>query len=173
VSDGRTEAVYHSLAQADYVCMVAVTPQHELVCVSQYRPAVDTVTLELPAGLLEPAEEPLACAVRELAEEAEHLPSTPPVLLGCFFPDTGRLENRFWAYFASDVMRLANASAEPNVDLHLVPLRDLPRYIAEGRFAHALHIAAVGLAAMRGALPILSEAGRTSATAVAPMTGGV
>lgn len=157
VSDGTNEAVYHSFAQADYVSIVAVTPQHELVCVSQYRPAVDTVTLELPAGLLQADEDPLECAVRELAEEARFRPSAPPVLLGCFLPDTGRLENRFWAYVAGEVAPISNAATEPNVTRQLVPLVEVPRFIAEGRFAHALHIAALSLAVMRGSLPILSE----------------
>lgn len=172
VSDGANEAVYHSFAQADYVCIVAVTPQHELVCVSQYRPAVDTVTLELPAGLLEMNEEPLECAVRELAEEASLRPSAPPVLLGCFLPDTGRLENRFWAYVAPEVAPISNAVAESNVARQLVPLVEVPRFIAEGRFAHALHIAAVGLAVMRGSLPILSKTCWPIGAAASPLIAG-
>jgi 8-oxo-dGTP pyrophosphatase MutT (NUDIX family) len=165
VSDGTNEAVYHSFAQADYVCIVAVTPQNELVCVRQYRPAVDAVTLEMPAGLLEPNEDPVGCAVRELAEEARFRPSVPPTLLGCFMPDTGRLENRFWAYVAREVMPISNAVAEPNLTRQLVPLGDVPRLIVEGRFAHALHIAALSLAMMRGSLPMLLEAWRSDGTA--------
>jgi ADP-ribose pyrophosphatase len=156
VSDGSNEAVYHSFAQSDYVCMVAATSNHELVCVSQYRPAVDAVILELPAGMLEPDEDPLRCAVRELQEEAHFRPNAPPILLGRFFPDTGRLENRFWAYAARDVVPVADAISEPNIGRHLIPLAHVAHYIADGRFAHALHIAAIGLAMMRGVLPMIN-----------------
>jgi ADP-ribose pyrophosphatase len=139
--------------------MVALTQQQELVCVSQYRPAVDAVTLELPAGLLEVGEDPLQCAVRELAEEANFQPSAAPIPLGCLLADTGRLENRFWAFVATGVVPIADNVSEPDVTCRLVPLSDMLQFIADGRFAHALHIAAIGLAIMRGALPNWSENG--------------
>jgi ADP-ribose pyrophosphatase len=171
VSDGSNEAVYHSFAQSDYVCMVAATVNNELVCVSQYRPAVDAVTLELPAGLLEADEDPLQCAVRELHEEAHLRPGAPPLLLGRFFPDTGRLENRFWAYAARDVVPVADAINEPNMARHLIPLADVAHYIADGRFANALHIAAIGLAMMRGVLPMF-DAGLAAGTAGGSVISG-
>ncbi len=42
---------------------------HRYVMVRQYRHAVSRVTLEFPAGRLDPGEDPAACAARELAEE--------------------------------------------------------------------------------------------------------
>jgi ADP-ribose pyrophosphatase len=58
---------------------------HRYVMVHQYRHAVGRVTLEFPAGRLDPDENPVTCAVRELAEETgyaagrlEHLFSIHP-----------------------------------------------------------------------------------------------
>lgn len=51
---------------------VAVLPSHgdgTVTLIRQLRPAVDSVMLELPAGRLSPGEEPVACGLRELAEE--------------------------------------------------------------------------------------------------------
>ena len=45
------------------------TVDGQLVVVKQYRPAVDREVLELPAGLVDVGEEPVAAAVRELREE--------------------------------------------------------------------------------------------------------
>jgi ADP-ribose diphosphatase len=51
------------------VAVVAVDAEDRIVLVRQTREAARTELLELPAGTLEPGEEPLACAQRELAEE--------------------------------------------------------------------------------------------------------
>lgn len=152
-TDGADDAVFHSFAQTDYVCIVAVTPKNDLVCVRQYRPAVDAVTLELPAGMLGADEAPLDCAVRELAEETGFRPASSPIALGCFHPDTGRLENRFWAFVVRDLVPVPNFTAESEVARVLVPAAEVPRLIADGRFIHAMHIAALGLAILRGAVP--------------------
>ncbi|WP_124727246.1 NUDIX domain-containing protein [Staphylospora marina] len=51
------------------VCVMAVTEEGKLILVRQYRKAMDKVTLEIPAGKLNPGEDPAACALRELEEE--------------------------------------------------------------------------------------------------------
>jgi ADP-ribose pyrophosphatase len=51
------------------VVVLPITDQGEIVCVSQYRHAVRSTILELPAGTLEQDEDPLDCARREIAEE--------------------------------------------------------------------------------------------------------
>ncbi len=51
------------------VCVAALTSENELLFVKQYRYPYHEVCLELPAGKLEPGEEPLAAIKRELREE--------------------------------------------------------------------------------------------------------
>lgn len=66
--DGSTstrEIVEHSGA----VAIVALDRDNMLWMVRQYRKPLEKVLLEIPAGTLEPGEDPLACAQRELAEE--------------------------------------------------------------------------------------------------------
>jgi len=66
--DGKThlrEVVEHRGAAA----IVPVTQDKNVVLVRQYRYAVGTELLEIPAGTLEPGETPKECAVRELEEE--------------------------------------------------------------------------------------------------------
>lgn len=65
-SEGRREVVEHRGA----VVIAALNAQGELALVRQYRYAVGEITLELPAGTLEPGEDPRAAAQRELVEEA-------------------------------------------------------------------------------------------------------
>ena len=53
----------------DAVAIVAVDADERVVLVRQHRRAVGTDLLELPAGLVDEGEEPLAAAQRELREE--------------------------------------------------------------------------------------------------------
>jgi ADP-ribose pyrophosphatase len=64
LEDGK-EIVRHAPA----VAIVPVDGQGRVVLVRQQRPAVGGRVLELPAGLLEPGEQPLRAAQRELQEE--------------------------------------------------------------------------------------------------------
>lgn len=153
VSDGSSEAVFHSLEQADYVSVVALTQAQELVFVRQYRPAADAVTLELPGGLLEAGENPRECALRELTEETGFEVGKPLVELGGFLPDTGRLENRIWLFYAPVVRPVADWQPEAEVERCIIPYGELSRLIDGGEFVHMLHIGAIGLAVMRGFLP--------------------
>ncbi len=57
------------LESVDWVNMVAITSDGELVMVRQHRFGVGYATLETPGGMVDPGEDSLAAARRELAEE--------------------------------------------------------------------------------------------------------
>src|SRR5438045_1035793 len=59
------EIVEHSPGAA----VVAIDADRQVLLVRQPRPAVGASLLELPAGLVDPDEQPIDCARRELAEE--------------------------------------------------------------------------------------------------------
>ncbi len=61
----RREMVYHPGA----VCMIPVDGDGRLLLVEQYRHGARTRLLEIPAGTLEPGEDPAQTAARELREE--------------------------------------------------------------------------------------------------------
>src|SRR5688572_5872550 len=89
---GQDPEIYHSLAQADYISIFAITRGGLIPIVKQYRPAVEAFTFELPAGLVDPGEDPKQTCLRELKEETG-LSAESVVLLGSYYSDTGRHEN--------------------------------------------------------------------------------
>jgi ADP-ribose pyrophosphatase len=70
LEDGRTVIDdFYMVETTPYVVIFALTPQHTVPMIEHYRHAHKRVVMELPAGGIDPGEEPLACAKRELLEE--------------------------------------------------------------------------------------------------------
>ena len=129
--------------------------QGSFLLVRQYRPAVAEKTLELPSGHVEKGETPEAAARRELAEEtgyeAEHFE-----LLGSLAPDTGRLGNRLWCFYAGNATPLSpQAECEEGIELVQCESRDLFQHVINGTMDHALHLGVLLLGALRGKVPVL------------------
>jgi ADP-ribose pyrophosphatase len=145
-----TVGTFHSIRQADYVTLLAVTAAHEVVLVRQYRSALERMTLELPGGLVDGALDPATAVARELEEEAGFRVVGTPEFLGTLDPDTGRLENRFHCFVAPAIEPLPDWRPEPGIERLLVPKAEFLEMIRSGAFPTALHVALVGLAILKG-----------------------
>jgi ADP-ribose pyrophosphatase len=145
-------AIYHSIATADYVSVLALTPDGRVPVVKQFRPAVDRLTTEFPGGMRDEGEPPEACAIRELAEEAGlRVDTLQP--LAVFFPDSGRLGNRMWTYFAREAVPIAGWAPEPGIEFLMLSLDELFAQACDGSFDHGPHLAMLGMATIKGLLP--------------------
>ncbi|UZN23176.1 NUDIX domain-containing protein [bacterium 3DAC] len=84
--DGRYEVV----KRPEAVGIIALDGRGNIVLVKQYRPAVGRWTVEIPAGLIDPGEDPLQTALRELREETgyTHVEGTEEYL-GYMYPTVG------------------------------------------------------------------------------------
>jgi len=149
VAGWDVNAPYYTLELEDYVSVFATTETNEVLLVRQYRPSIETYTLELPSGHVESGESPEEAARRELAEETGY-EAEKLELLGCLAPDTGRLGNRLWAYFAPQVKPSQQShSLESGIELVVYSKMELLRDVYEGRFDHALHLAVILLAILK------------------------
>lgn len=101
------------------VVIAAVDVHGYVTLVRQYRHAVGQWLLELPAGTLEPGEEPLQTAMRELREEAG-LVADRWDQLGTFFSSPGFLREAMHAFLARD---LESVEAEPESDEDIALVR--------------------------------------------------
>ena len=82
------------------VVVVPVTSAGEIVLVRQYRHAIGRWAWELPAGTLEPAEDPVRAAARECQEEIGLIPGALDPL-GAFFPTPGYCDEEMAFYKAT------------------------------------------------------------------------
>lgn len=145
---GRTalrEVVEHPGA----VAIVPILPDGRVAMVCQFRYAVGRISLEIPAGTLEPGEDPLRCAQRELAEETGYQAARWEPL-GTIWPTPGYSTEEIALFIARD---LTPGEARPEFDenLAVVPM-DWPEIwaaIEAGRLRDAKSIVALTWAARR------------------------
>ena len=67
--DGRLVPEYYVLEYPDWINVIAITEDGQMIMERQYRHAIGKTAFELPCGVMEKGEEPLAAAKRELQEE--------------------------------------------------------------------------------------------------------
>ena len=148
---GLDTPLHYSLSTLDYVHIFALTKNGQIPLVRQFRPALEAITLELPSGHVEVGETPEQAAKRELREETGFV-ANELILLGNLSPDTGRLSNRLWCFFAPHVGQSPSNDFKPQPDLEPLvydkSLRNL--LLAEPAFSSALNRATILMAAARG-----------------------
>ncbi len=133
------EGRYVVLECPDWVNVVAITADGQVVLVRQYRHGIDAVELEIPAGLVEPGEEPLAAAQRELAEETGYTGGRW-TLLGRTRPNPAIQDNWCYNVLAEDVRLTATPRLDPGeaITVELRSLAETRQLIAAGVINHAL-----------------------------------
>ena len=120
------------------VVIVPVAADHVRL-VRQPRVAVVELTRELPAGKLDPGEDPLDCARRELAEEVGRAAADWREL-GGFYTAPAILTEFMHCFLATGLTPVSGAAADEDEVIEVVawPLDDLPRAIDEARDAKTL-----------------------------------
>lgn len=127
----RVENGYEIADTPDAVAVVAIDAEGRVVLVRQRRPAVGANVLELPAGLIDDGEEPLATAKRELREETG-LRGGSWRELASFWTSPGFVNERVTVFAAHE---LEEGEPEPDegeeLELVRVPLVELAARLSE------------------------------------------
>jgi 8-oxo-dGTP pyrophosphatase MutT (NUDIX family) len=124
---------------ADAVHVVALTPEHEVILVRQFRAGSGADSLEIPGGLVDPGEDPCVAGARELLEETGYA-GDPPEFLSTLWSIPSLLTSRI----STIVIRNVRPVTQPDPDHHeellieRVHEREIPRLIRDGRIDHAL-----------------------------------
>jgi 8-oxo-dGTP pyrophosphatase MutT (NUDIX family) len=129
---------------ADWVNVVAFTPDDELVLVRQYRQGTDEVTLEIPGGIVDDGESFIEAARRELREETGY-EADELTQIGVVHPNPALQTNRTGTILARGARKLhvTNFDEHEDLEVELAPLDAVEDMVRRGEITHALVVAAL------------------------------
>lgn len=123
----------------DWVNVLALTRNEELVLVRQFRYGSKEYSLEPPGGVVEKGEDPTIAGLRELQEETGYV-GKDPQLLGIVRPNAAILSNRCHILLVRDVKKTGNLNFDQHEELvtELYPLSELKKMVAKGEITHSI-----------------------------------
>jgi len=130
----------------DWVNIVPITPDGDVVMVKQFRHGLDDFTVEVPGGMVDPGETPMEAAGRELLEETGYR-AAEIVPLGGANPNPALFGNTLHVFLGRGVEWVEQVRNETTEETHVVVVApaELRRLVREGAVNHALVIAALYL----------------------------
>ncbi len=150
---GKERPYWYIASPVEAVATVGLTAAGEILLTRQYRHPVGQVIYDLPAGRLEPGEDPLAGARREFEEETGYYPRHIEPL-GYYNQFPGSLRAATNLFFARDLQATRQRlDADEELEIIPVPAEEALRMILSGELIDGSLQLGVLLALQKGLLP--------------------
>ena len=136
-----TEHDMFVLDNPNWVNVIPLTPDDQVILVQQWRHGTRSVHLETPGGLMDPNETPEECARRELLEETGY-EATEVIRLGTVHPNPAIQSNLQHYVLARNCRKVAELKLDhaEDISVSLAPLAEIPRMIQAGKITHGIVI---------------------------------
>jgi len=141
-----TEREFMIVDAPDWVNVVALTPRRELVLVRQFRFGLNDFSLEIPGGVVDPGEDPVAAGVRELREETGFVGQSARVL-GLVHPNPAFLSNRCSIVLVEQAERIQEPTWDHDEEIAVSchPVESVFAMARDGRITHGIVLDALWL----------------------------
>lgn len=125
------------------VGIIPITSEGKIILIKQFRKPVEEVLLEIPAGKIEPNEEPELCARRELEEETGFTTKNLEKLLE-IYTAPGFTNELIHIYLAKDLQEgMVNLDEDENIEIVQVSLEEALEKISTGEIKDAKTIVGI------------------------------
>ncbi len=123
----------------DWVNVVALTPDHRIVLVRQFRFGIDTFSLEIPGGVMHAGEDPVIAGLRELREETGYS-GAPARLMGGVHPNPAIQSNRCHFVLVEQAAPTAQVEwdADEEIEIATHPVEEVLALAHSGGITHGL-----------------------------------
>ena len=138
------EHTFFVLDSPDWVNVIPVTADDNVVMIRQIRHGIDAPVLEIPGGMVDDEDgDPAAAAARELLEETGYT-ADRFIRIGSVTPNPAFLNNRLFTYLALNAHQVQQPEFDGSEDIEVeeIPRDQIPTLIAGGKIHHALVVAA-------------------------------
>jgi len=135
-----TDMEVKAISFNDWVMILPLTENGEVVMIRQYRHGIEEVCLELPGGLIDPGDtSPKAAAERELREETGY-EGMDYVSIGSCFPQPAVLKNRGFFFLANNARPVCQPKPDDgeDVEIELLPVNEIPHMIEHGHISNGM-----------------------------------
>lgn len=116
LSNGKINPEFYILEYPTWVNVIAITESGDFVMVEQYRHGLQDVFTEIVAGVVEPGEEPLDAAKRELLEESGYAGGDWQ-LLTVLSQNPSTSTNLTYCYLARGVRKVSDQQLDETEDI--------------------------------------------------------
>lgn len=136
--NGNT-ADFYSFDFSDWVNIVALTPNQEMVFIRQYRFGTGRVELEIPGGAIEKGEDPLAAGLRELQEETGYGGGRSKII-GDVCPNPAIQGNRCYTILVEGAEKIGDQQLDEMEDIEVttLSLHTIEDLVDKGEISHGL-----------------------------------
>ncbi|HKK44417.1 MAG TPA: NUDIX hydrolase [Balneolaceae bacterium] len=142
----NNEGDFYVLKAPEWVNVIPITANKQVICVEQYRYGIEQPTLEIPGGMVDPGEKPLEAIQRELAEETGFI-SDSWLSLGKVSANPAIMTNFTHLYLAEKCRykESNNYSMDihERINVHTIPIDDFLGFVDKGIIDHSIVVAAV------------------------------
>jgi len=135
----KTERDFYVVHSPDWVNVIALTPEHHLVLVRQFRFGVDDFSLEIPGGVMDLGEEPVAAGLRELREETGYAGQNARII-GRVHSNPAILNNACNLILVEQAVPTTELAwdADEEIEVLTAPVEEVFSWARSGRITHSL-----------------------------------
>ncbi|TAH72837.1 MAG: NUDIX hydrolase [Anaerolineaceae bacterium] len=139
--NNEKQTVFDFIEHQGASAMIPVDKDGKILMVHQHRNSIDSYTLEIPAGGLNPGEDNLTCAIRECEEETGYIPNKVQHLIDVH--TTVAFSNELIKIYYSNDLTPSRQNLDENeyMDVNRYSLDDLVSMIYSGKITDAKTIA--------------------------------